>query len=166
FIMIPKWSADGAVTQVARGPFSAALGAHPETGGQIVLENLVVPASLPGDIPANPFQPLPPEATRWFRGLHTGSKSATSTQARTSFLIRNVVISGTSLSAITWFGDNSDVQFGPGFVVTNSGSNPVVSLVGSAYHNRLTFVGEPRNRNLFWNNGLGVSGSILQVADG
>jgi hypothetical protein len=166
FIMIPQWQGPGAVTQVARGPFSAALGSHPETAGEILLENIIITASLPDGTPANPFQPLPADATRWFRGLHTGSKASTPTQARTRFDFRNVVISGTSLSAVTWFGDNSDVRFGPGFVVTNSGANPVISIVNSAFHNRLSFVGDSLNRNLFWNNGLGTSSSVIQVDDG
>jgi hypothetical protein len=158
FVLIPEFIAPGGQQTTTSGAglrtgVSVALGAHVDTAGSVLIDNFVMAGSLEGNVPLDPFQNPHAVATRWYRGIHTGSKGNGPEQAQTQFVIRDTVLSGIATGSVVWFGDNFDATFGPGFVVTWTIDTNPINFVNSAFHNDIRFAGTKDNRNLFYQTG-------------
>src|SRR5690606_34927046 len=158
FVLIPEFIAPGGQQATTSGAglrtgVSVALGAHVDTAGSVLIDNFVMAGSLEGNVPLDPFQNPHAVATRWYRGIHTGSKGNGPEQAQTQFVIRDTVLSGIATGSVVWFGDNFDATFGPGFVVTWTIDTNPINFVNSAFHNDIRFAGTKDNRNLFYQTG-------------
>lgn len=168
FIMIPKFKGAGQVHGSPSGPevrhpISWALGGNADTAGTVTVDNFIMTGSLAGDVPADPFVNDRANATLWYRGYHVGSKSNlySATQAITYAYLQNSIIAYTSVQPILWYGDATDMTFGPGLVLTYTNTQNAIQIINTSWDNVLRIKGTQDNRNLFYNIGTTTGHRML-----